>query len=237
MTDPEKKVPDRKTLYKAALLAAVIVATVALREWTDISSYVTTGRIGDTIGTMREWIRGFGVLGPVVFVAAGLLLTIINTPTVLVVYGAVVLYGGPTGLLLSALATLAAANVIFFIGRGLGRDLASRLFGRRVAKMESYSRDQGLMMVVYCRLLFFLAPATSWMLSLTSVSHRDYFLGTLLGSTPHFLVQVWIGTKIVSIIQAGRSLNPLKTPELLVPFAAALLLFLAVHGMRKVSTR
>jgi putative ABC transport system ATP-binding protein len=222
----------RRTLLKAAVVAALVVAAVVLHTATDLPADITTERAWNTLESLREWILGYGRLGPVVFVAATALSAVINAPAILVVHTAVVLYGGAAGLALSALSTHAAASLIFFLGRALGRESSSRFLGRRFPELEEFSRERGLPLVFSLRFLFFLAPAVSWMLSVTNVSYRDYFVGSLLGSIPHFLVQVWIAAKIVSLIEAGESLNPLETPDILLPFAAFLVLLFVAYRVR-----
>jgi uncharacterized membrane protein YdjX (TVP38/TMEM64 family) len=233
MNGLEKNMSGGKALFKAALLLSLICLIFVLHRVTDVSSHLTSEKIGHTIQAVRVWMNGFGVLGPAIFIVSGVLLTLINTPAVFVIYAGVVLYGTFGGLAVSALSTHAAANVIFLIGRWLGRDFVSYIFRKRIAVLESYSRDQGLMMVMYLRVFFFLAPGISWVLSVTGVSHRDYLLGTFLGTVPQFLIQIWIGSKIVSLVESGQSLNPMKTPELLLPFAAAVVFLAGAHGLKK----
>jgi hypothetical protein len=85
------------------------------------------------------------------------------------------------------------------------------------------------MNVIYLRLLFFLSPLVTWLLCISGVRYRNLMVGTLLGTAHNIILKVWFEGLIVDLIQSGRSLNPLKTPTLLLPAGIGLAVFLLVR--------
>ena len=91
--------------------------------------------------------------------------------------------------------------------------------------------ERGLMMVVYLRLLFFMIPPLNWILSLSNISFRDYFLGSLLGGVIRIILIAWISATCINLYKVGESMNPLKTHKLLFPLIAWGLILFAVTVM------
>jgi uncharacterized membrane protein YdjX (TVP38/TMEM64 family) len=95
--------------------------------------------------------------------------------------------------------------------------------------VEDRLQTTGLMTVVYVRLLSFMLPPVNWLLSLMNISYRDLFLGTLLGTAHMIILFAWLSDIIVDRLQAGDSLNPFTTPELLLPITIGIVIFAALR--------
>jgi uncharacterized membrane protein YdjX (TVP38/TMEM64 family) len=219
----------RSVFIRALVFLIFIAVSVYLYEYTDYSQYITRERISDTIDSIRLFVSRFGLLGSSVFTVAACLAITINIPTFLIICFAVVVFGGVAGTIVSAISLHLATILIYFVAQLLGRDFVNWAFGDRLRSVEDRLQTEGLMTVVYVRLLFFMLPPVNWLLSLTNIRFRELFLGTLLGTTHMIILTAWLSDMIVDRLQAGDSLNPFTTPELLLPGAIGVFLFIALR--------
>lgn len=226
--DKEKRF-ERSSVIRAFILLAFIAAGIIFYHYTDYSQYLTKDKISFTIDSIRGFMAGFGPLGPILFVMAGLLAITTNIPTVVIISFSVIIFGGVAGAFLSATSVYLAITLIYFISQLLGRDFVARLFGKRLKKLEGRLDERGLMTVIYLRLIFFMAPPLNWLLSLTNISYRDFFLGTLFGTVHHIIINAWLSDMVIDLIQSGDSLNPIKTPKLLLPLGIGITIFLTIR--------
>ena len=221
----KKKRPARSGWIRALLLVIFIAAGIYVYHATDYARYITRDALSSTIDSVRLFVTPFGVLGPVVFAVAGCLAITVNIPTVIVICFAVLLFGGVGGAVVSAASLYMATTLIYFVAQLLGRDFVNWAFGERLGKIQDRLHTEGLMTVVYVRLLFFMLPPVNWLLSLTTVRYKELFLGTLLGTAPMIVLCAWLSDRLIEAVRAGHSLNPLKTRELLLPLALGVALF------------
>jgi uncharacterized membrane protein YdjX (TVP38/TMEM64 family) len=225
------------TWLGAGILACFLAAAVVFQLKLDIGQYVTGKTIATTITTIRAWAAHFGLWGPIMFVLVGAMALIVMTPPFLIIYLSVLLYGYVIGGIAATLALLGGVTLIYFTGQALGRHFVQRLFGARLARIEKRFSRRQLMNVIYFRLVFFQNPWATWLLCLSSVRYRNVLLGTLLGSAHNIILHVWIGGLIVELIQCGRSLNPMKSPQLLIPIVIGLTVLVVVRIVDSVHQR
>ncbi len=202
---------------------------MVLYHCTDYSQYVTEDKIAVTIETIRGGVARLRILGPVLFVVAGSLAFVTNTPAFIIIFLSVITFGKVVGVIISTIIICIGITLIYFIAQSLGRDVVKRLFGKKLRKIEARLVERGVMTVVYLRLLFFVSPALNWLLSVTNISYKSFFFGTLLGTAPNIIVFAWLSSTFVGLTQAGESLNPLKTPELLLPFCVGIIILLILR--------
>jgi uncharacterized membrane protein YdjX (TVP38/TMEM64 family) len=216
-------------IFRTVLFATLIVGSIVLYRHTDYSQYITRERLSGTIDSLRRFAGDYGLVGTGVFAVMGCLAITINIPTVLIICFAVIIFGGVTGTLVSAVSIYLATTLIYFIAQLLGREFVEWAFGDRLSRVEAHLQSEGLMTVVYVRLISFMLPPVNWLLSLTNVGYRDLFLGTILGTAHMIILFAWLSDMIVDRLQAGESLNPFSTPELLLPITIGVLLFAALR--------
>jgi uncharacterized membrane protein YdjX (TVP38/TMEM64 family) len=227
----KKKQRKRSVFIRALALSAFIAAGIYLYYYSDYSKYLTRESISSTIDSIRLFVAGFGFWGSTVFSIAGCVAITINIPTIFVICFAVVVFGGLVGAVVSAISIYMATTLIYFVAQLLGREFVEWAFGERLKKVEDRIQEEGLMTVVYVRLLLFMLPPVNWLLSLTSIRYRDLFLGTLLGTAHMIILSAWLSDMIIDLTIAGESLNPLKTPEMLLPGTIGVVMFVALRIM------
>jgi uncharacterized membrane protein YdjX (TVP38/TMEM64 family) len=208
------------------LLAVLfVVALYILQRRLDLLQYFSRDQVGATLAAIRSRVDGLGVWGPVLFALTCAVAMAANFPTFLVIYMSVTLFGRLRGCLLAFLVVAIGVSLIYVAGQWLGRPLVQRLFGRRLEKLEARLSRRELMNIVMLRLVLFMNPAFNWVLGLSGIRYRNLLLGTLLGAGPGIILLAWLLGTFTELLESGASLDPLQTPQLLVPLVLAVVLF------------
>jgi uncharacterized membrane protein YdjX (TVP38/TMEM64 family) len=188
-------------LAAAALLAAVVLGGTILAG----------AGLSDLTGAMQAaltWaqaLRGVGWIAfsalQIVIVASGVL------PASLAGIAAGAVYGVPLGFGLAATSTMAGALVTLAISRSLARQWVEHFIRRRprLQDLDRMLARDGARMVCLLRLSPVMPfAATSYALGLSSVSVRDYVLGTC-ASLPALLGYVVLGRITAAGLAAGQA--------------------------------
>jgi uncharacterized membrane protein YdjX (TVP38/TMEM64 family) len=143
------------------------------------------GRVSDALASIRGAVDGAGAWGPVLFIVAYAVLTVLLVPGSPLTIAAGVLFGPFVGTLLVVVGATMGAVGAFLWGRRLGRDAVAALSGERFAKVDDWLGERGLLAVLYLRLV----PLVPFNLSnpvagVTGVSLRDFTIGTGVGIIP-----------------------------------------------------
>ncbi len=170
----------------------------------------------------------FGIFGPILFAVVGSLALTCNLPVLLIIYFSVITFGKVTGTIISFIIVCMGMTLIYFIAQLLGRPFVKKLFGNRLRRVEERLGEKSLTTVFYMRLVLFMNPPVTWILSTTNVSYSNLLLGTLLGAAPNIVLNVWLSGVIIDLIKTGESLNPIKTPKLLLPLSIGIIIFFTI---------
>jgi uncharacterized membrane protein YdjX (TVP38/TMEM64 family) len=220
---------NRSSVLKFIALLFIVVATVVVFRELDLGQYFTQERISGAISSVRSFESGFGFFGPILFWIFGSVAIIINVPTVLIIWFAVMTYGPVAGSFEGIVCVGTASAVIYYISKLLGRDFADRVFGRRFPQIEARFQKSGLITVIYLRLIFFMLPPVNWFLGLMNLSFRDFFLGTVLGTLHNIFINAWLAGIGIELIKEGRSLWFWESPEIAPPILVGLFIFIAIR--------
>ncbi|MGV8896316.1 MAG: TVP38/TMEM64 family protein [Rhodoglobus sp.] len=174
----------RAVIWRAALFLAFIGAVVIIGFAFPLPS----------VDAIRAAATDAGWLGAVLFVVGYGLATLTPIPKIVVSIAAGLTWGWALGVVLVYAGALIGAALAFAIGRALGREAIERFTGARVAKVDEILEHRGLMALIGVRLVPVL-PFTviNYTAGLTSVSRRDYAIGTMLGILPGTIAYVAVG--------------------------------------------
>ena len=214
---------------RALVLLGFLVAVVWLQWRLNLLQYFQPDRIDGTITAARARTENLGLWAPAVFAAVGSLAVLLNAPTALINYLAVILFGYVLGAMVTFLIVAGGISLIYLAAQRLGRPFVKAVFGTRLASMEDRFLKHGLANVTYTRLIFFMTPAANWLLSVSGVRFRDLLFGTLLGCAHSIILNVWFGGLVVDLVRSGRPLNPLKTPLMLLPVGIGVVVFVVLR--------
>lgn len=178
---------DRLHRYLRPLLFAGIVVGLSAAWFAGCDSYIRNPqKIVDTV-TSGGW--GAATVFCIAFVSGGSL----GVPPAIFVVAAGLLWPFWPALGLSLAGGMAAAAFGYLLSRYIARDFCQRHIPRRVRRYNEQLRQQGLKTVIMLRLVFYLFPPVSWMIGLSRIRVRDYFLGTLIGALPGTVLYTLVG--------------------------------------------
>jgi uncharacterized membrane protein YdjX (TVP38/TMEM64 family) len=205
---PVLRRPELIAWARLAALALVIAAAFVL---------VAT-RGGLSAGKVRDWADGWGVAGPLVFIAISATLTIALFPGPLLAGASGLLFGTALGTPISIVSATLGATLAFTIARRLGRDAAEQLAYGRVERARLWVGDRGFLSVLYARLVPGLPYSlVNYAAGLAPIRARDFVLATAIGCAP----------RAFAYTALGGSINHWSKPEALVAIGILVVMALA----------
>lgn len=168
---------------------------------------------------IEEWIDGFGVWGPVVYIAVfALSMLFAPLPTAPMPLIAAAVFGPVLGFVYTITATAIGSTVCFWIARRLGRPTLRRLTSQRALdKIDELGERLGIRLLIVLR-LFPVAGVdyVSYAAGLTQMRFASYIVISILASSPILILAAVLGDAVLE-----------RNRELLVAAAAAIVLFFA----------
>jgi uncharacterized membrane protein YdjX (TVP38/TMEM64 family) len=183
--------------------------------------FVLVSSTGDlSAERVRGWVDGYGVAGPLVFIAVSSCLTVALFPGPLLAGASGLLFGTALGTPVSIVSAVLGATLAFSLARWLARDAVEELAPPRVRRLRAWIGRRGFLAVLYARL----APGLPYTLvnyaaGLAPIRLRDFVLATALGASP----------RAFAYTALGGSLGNWHKPEAIVAFAV--LIVMAVAGL------
>jgi len=188
------------------LAAAVLLGIVMLT-----GTILAGAGLSDLTGGMRAalgWAQATRGVGWIAFAALQVVVVTSGVlPASLAGIAAGAVYGVPLGFGLAASSTMAGALVTLTISRSLAREWVERFIRRRprLQDLDRMLARDGVRMVCLLRLSPVMPfAATSYALGLSSVSLRDYLIGTT-ASLPALLGYVMLGRITAMGLAAGEA--------------------------------
>lgn len=175
--------------WRVAALASVLVAFLAFFA---LSGSLSTHRV-------RDWMEGYGVAGPLVFIVASSLLTVVLFPGPLLSGASGLLFGAALGTPVSIIAATLGASLAFALGRWWAHDAMVELVGhhRRVIALRAWVGARGFESVLLARI----APGVPYNLvnyvaGLTPIGLGVFAGATALGVAPRAFAYTALGGNI-----------------------------------------
>jgi uncharacterized membrane protein YdjX (TVP38/TMEM64 family) len=169
---------------------------------------------------VREWVDGFGVAAPLVFIAVSASLTVVLFPGPVLAAASGLLFGTALGTPVSICAATLGATLAFCVARWWAHDAVVALAGPRIEALRAWIGRRGFLTVLYARI----APGVPYTLvnyaaGLTPVALRSFVAATAIGVAP----------RAFAYTALGGSLGDLTSPEALV--AVGVLVAMALLGL------
>ncbi len=187
----------RITRRRAAWLGLLGVAVIALL----IGAYLAYERwFPWEQAEIEEWIDGFGVWGPVVYIvvfAASMLFAPLPTAPMPLVAAAV--FGPALGFLYTISATAIGSTICFWVARRLGRPVLRRLTSQRALdKIDELGARLGIRLLIVLR-LFPVAGVdyVSYAAGLTQMRFPTYIVISVLASAPILILAAVLGDAVL----------------------------------------
>jgi uncharacterized membrane protein YdjX (TVP38/TMEM64 family) len=214
------------------LLIVGLILLAATYRILHVSDYLEGVGLLGLIQNIRSLNDDLGTWGPITFWILGSVAIVINVPTVIIIAIAAVVYGVLGAIIQGTLCLMTASLLIFGIAQGLGRDYLTRFFHRHTRRFDDYIQYNGLLTVVYVRLVFFALPPANWLLGVMNLRLSEYFLGTLLGGIPHILIWSWAGGAAVKLLVDNKGWDIWTAPQLLLPLLLGLIMLGLIQAIQ-----
>lgn len=152
---------------------------------------------GPDVGAIRRWVDGTGVVAPLVFMLAYVVLTVAVVPGSILTAAAGLLFGAAVGTFLTLVGATVGATAAFLIARTVGRRAVERLASGKVARVDRWLGERGFTAVLTLRLVP-LVPfsAANYAAGVTAIRLRDYVLGTAIGIVPGTIAFNVLGDRV-----------------------------------------
>lgn len=179
-----------KLVLRGGTLLLSLIGVVILIRATGLDAHLDETWI-DT------YVRGKGVLGVLIFVVAGGLVTGVGLPRQLIAFLGGYAFGIAEGTALAVLATVVGCIITFYYARFMGRDLIAGRFPGKVKRVDGFLSDNPFSMTLLIRFLPFGSNLlTNLAAGVSSVPGLPYFAGSAIGYVPQTLIFALIGTGI-----------------------------------------
>lgn len=176
-------------LRKLGIIVAIVALCMAVIHLTDLRDIL------DNTGRLKAFIQSQGVWGPIYFVAGSAGLILVGLPRLLFCVLGGVLFGFVEGLVYSQAATMAGAYGTFIVARWGTREWVERLIHNK-SRIYRKMDNPTLLAVFLSRQLPAGGVFISALLGFSTVSHRNFLLGSLLGFLPEAIPAALIGSGV-----------------------------------------
>ncbi|MDY7022631.1 MAG: TVP38/TMEM64 family protein [Cyanobacteriota bacterium] len=179
----------------------IIILTLICVFATAIAVYLIGGLDPEQI---QIWLKKAGIWAPIIYIVVYTLATILILPSTALNLTGGAIFGPWLGTLWTSIAAIIAAIIAFTFTRTIGRNwVANKLSGRWQA-MDAEMQQGGLFYMFAIRLLPIIPYGlVNFSAGLTSVSFKDYVIGTTLGTVPGVLPFVMLGSSGLKALRTG----------------------------------
>ncbi|MEP2056506.1 MAG: TVP38/TMEM64 family protein [Maribacter litoralis] len=205
MQNKETKTSKSKLpLYiSIGILAALVVSYFVVPSVQSFLDEAWSVLLSDDEERIKNWVSGFGWLGPFVLVLAMVAqLFLLVVPSVLLMVVSVLAYGPIWGSVIIIASVFAASSVGYFIGSYFGDAFVKKIIGKKSEKkVASFLDDYGFWAVIVTRLNPFLSnDAISFVGGVLHMGYWRFMGATLIGILP----------LTIFIAVFGKSIDDLK---------------------------
>ena len=197
MTDG-KRGKLRALLPRVAVVAGIATAVFLVIRFTPLS-------LSDiTPSSIKGFILGFGVWGPIIFVAmyASRAVVLVIPVGIMSLAGGLA-YGQWRGTALIMVGAVLGSCLAFLLARYVGRNFVERfewLHKGRIGAFDEGTETHGLRIIIMARLLpLFQYDAVNYGAGLSRMKFRDFALGSLIGMLPGGFINATLGSSLTNI--------------------------------------
>lgn len=184
-------VPDKKLsnlpIYISLSVLAVLVGCYFLipgfQQGVNKAYHVITSENPEKV---REWVKQFGLLGPVMLVVLMVVqMFLFVVPNILVMMVAITCYGPIWGSAISLAGVFASSSFGYMIGKYLGKATVSRFIGEKAQiRISTFIKDYGVPAIAITRLSSLSNDALGFVTGMLKMNYTKYILATMCGITP-----------------------------------------------------
>ena len=186
--------------FKQGIILLTLVCIIA----TALTAYLIGGIAPEQI---QAWLEQAGIWAPVIYIALYVVATILILPSTALNLAGGAIFGPWIGTFWTSIAAIIAAIAAFAFTRTVGREFVTNRLAGRWQAMDAEMQQGGLFYMFAIRLLPIIPYGLgNFAAGLTSVSFKDYVIGTALGTVPGVLPFVMLGSSGLNAIRTGDML-------------------------------
>ncbi|BCL35411.1 TVP38/TMEM64 family protein [Nostoc sp. MS1] len=187
---------NAKTSF-AILMAVCLVAT-------SVTGYLLGGVNPELI---QSWLKAAGIWAPITYVAIYVIATILILPSTALNLTGGAIFGVWMGTFWTSVGAIIAAIAAFIFARTVGREIIAQKLAGRWQAIDAEVRQGAIFYMFAIRLMPILPYGlVNFAAGLTSISFKDYLIGTALGTVPGILPFVLLGSSGFKAIRSGEIL-------------------------------
>lgn len=153
---------------------------------------------------VQEWLKQAGIWAPIIYIALYIVATVLVLPSTALNLTGGAIFGLWLGTLWTSIAAITAAVISFLYSRSFARKALAKNLARNWQRMDAEVVRGGVSYIFAIRLLPIIPYGlVNFAAGLTSVSFKDYFLGTTLGTIPGILPFVFLGSSGLKALRTG----------------------------------
>lgn len=183
------------------LKKGIVLLTIACLIATTLSIYLIGGVEPEQI---QDWLKRSGIWAPVIYIGLYVIATVLVLPSTVLNLTGGAIFGPWIGTIWTSLGAVIAAIVAFAFTRTVGREMVAKRLAGHWEAMDAELHQGGLFYMFAIRLLPIIPYGlVNFAAGLTSVSFKDYVLGTTLGTIPGVLPFVLLGSSGLKALRTG----------------------------------
>ncbi|MBI5344610.1 MAG: TVP38/TMEM64 family protein [Deltaproteobacteria bacterium] len=187
-------------VIKFIALIIFVIAAFFLFRWDGLSDYLDQD-------TLRNWIDGFGVWGPLVYLLIYSIAPSFMMPGLPITVIGGILFGPLWGTIYVLIGATIGASIAFLIARYMGRDwIAGVIKGGRFEELDGKVEKQGWKIVAFTRLIpLFPFNFLNYAFGLTKIKFSHYVLASFIFMMPGAIAYVVFSSSILDVFKGKVS--------------------------------
>ncbi len=185
------------TRVRLGVLALIVVAVVVAALMGAFAPLGDEDRI-------EELLADSGAVGPTVYVLSFVALQPLSLPGAVLVIPATFVWNGWVVFALSWAGGMVASTVGFATARWFGREWVDERLPQRFRVWDNRLSDHGTRNTILLRVVTGYAPPADWVLGLSHVRIRQFFVGTAIGLLPVTAALAFLGDDAARFVGSAR---------------------------------
>ncbi len=201
----EKNTGKKKEFVKLAFIAGAIVLIVFAMKRFGVFQYISL----ENIAKIKDWILGFGLLGPFIYVLLWIAACVFFLPGLPVALVGGIAFGPYLGTLYSSIGSTLGATAAFLIGRYAARGMVEGWVHKnsQLRKIDEGVKEQGWRMLMITRLVpLFPFNVQNYVYGLTDIPLLTYVFVSWSCMIPGTLAFSFAGGSLSSGEGLGRTM-------------------------------
>ncbi len=189
----------KRARVKFTMLALLVAGGALTIRWLGASGYLTEE-------SLKEWIEGYGLWGPVVYILVYSFAPALMAPGLPLTVVGGILFGPLWGVVYTAIGATTGATVAFLIARYLGREwVAEKIRGTRLEVLDREVERRGWKVVAFTRLIpLFPFNLLNYAFGLTGIGLFTYVVASFVFMLPGIVAYVVFSDSLFALLVRGE---------------------------------